>query len=66
MKRNYKILESGIQPLEQFSDEEINKLYKVYSEMDKKHKNFNGTKREYCFTVAGMIKQILNGSKKNL
>lgn len=59
MKRNYKILEGGVQPLSELSDAEINKLYKVYSEMDGKHKNFKGTKREYCFTVAGLIEDFL-------
>ena len=63
MKRNYKILEGGNQPLPQLSDVEIDKLYKVYSEMDGKHKKFKGTKREYCATLAGMIDKFLEQGK---
>ena len=61
MKRNYKILSGGETPLPQLSDDQINKLYKEYIAMDGKHKNFKGTKREYCATVGSMIKKFLNG-----
>ena len=66
MKRNYKILEGGVQPLGQLSDADINILYNQYIKLDGKHKNFKGTKREYCSTVAGLIDKFLKGSNSTL
>ena len=54
-------MSSGETVLPQLSDDDINKLYKEYSAMDGKHKNFKGTKREYCATVGSMIRNFLSG-----
>jgi hypothetical protein len=62
MKRSF-IVVGGEKPhepetkkvLPQLSDTKINKLYKVYSELDDKQQKFKGTKREYCGAVAGLV-----------
>lgn len=58
MKRNFKVIKQD-KNLSHLSDADIDKLYSTYIEMDGKHQNFKGSKREYCSTVAGMIKEWL-------
>ena len=41
------------------SKPEIDKLFKLYSSMDGKHKKFKGSKEEYVLTVGGMVKNFL-------
>lgn len=55
MKRNFKVIKQD-KNLSNLSDVDIDKLYNTYIEMDGKHQDFKGSKREYCSTVAGMIK----------
>lgn len=61
-KKNFKVvsprIESGL------SKQEIDKLYKLYSSMDGKHKKFKGSKEEYVLTVGGMVKSFLDNIGK--
>ena len=70
MKRNFKTYsnnnsgdkKSGLLP--NLTDIQINKLYKLYSEMDEKRKKFKGSKREYCAILAPMIKSFVDNAEK--
>ena len=46
------------------SKPEIDKLFKLYSSMDGKHKKFKGSKEEYVLTVGGMVKNFLDNIGK--
>ena len=66
MKRNYSYLQGGNLPqkkLPKLNDQEIEKLYKYYSSKDKFHKKFQGTKRDYCSAVAGLIENFYQKNK---
>lgn len=62
MKRNYKFIKNDLYHL---SDADIDKLYSTYIEMDGKHQNFKGSKREYCSIISVMIKDWLKAVNKN-
>lgn len=62
MKRNYKFIKNDLYHL---SDADIEKLYSTYIEMDGKHQNFKGSKREYCSIISRMIKDWLKAVNKN-
>ena len=64
MKRNFKVIKQD-KNLSHLSDADIEKLYSTYIEMDGKHQNFKGSKREYCSIISGMIKNWLKSVNKN-
>lgn len=57
-KRDFKVVSPSGGGL---SKSEIEKLYKLYSSIDGKHKQFKGSKEEYVSTLSGMVKNFLNG-----
>lgn len=54
--------ETTSEKLPNLSDKDIDKLYSKLIKLDGKYKNFKGSKRDYCFTVSGLIINFLKGN----
>lgn len=54
--------ETTSEKLPKLSDKDIDKLYSKLIKLDGKYKNFKGSKRDYCFTVSGLIINFLKGN----